>query len=137
MSVLLSKNFSSHEFRCPCGCGSEEVHPKLIEILQKIRDQVGPLRISSGNRCQEHNSGITGAARRSMHIPRDGIGHAADVKYYGGSRGPDAILRLYVLADQFGATGLGLYHNRIHVDVRRGRRRARWIDSSWSWTRSS
>ena len=131
MSIRLSKNFTSQEFRCPCGCGSDEVHPKLIEILQKIRDQTGPLRVNSGNRCLEYNASIAGAARRSMHIPRKGVGHAADITYSGGTRAPDAILRLYVLADQLGATGLGLYHNRIHVDVRRGR--ARWIDSSWSW----
>jgi hypothetical protein len=101
MSIQLSPNFWSDEFRCPCGCDSSNVHPGLVRILQALRDAVGePLRISSGNRCAQYNETIEGAARRSWHIPRDtrtGLsprGHAADVTYVRGLN-PGATLRLY------------------------------------------
>ena len=132
MSVRLSPNFWSHEFRCSCGCGAEEVSPVLINILQALRDKTGPLLISSGVRCKASNARTEGAAKHSWHVPRRGIGYAADVKYAGGNSTPGAILKLYVLADQLGARGLGLYSNRVHIDVRKGAR-ARWVHSSWSW----
>lgn len=132
MSKRLSPNFHSQEFRCSCGCGAEEVSQALVNLLQSIRDQVGPLRITSGVRCAESNAKLDGAAKRSWHVPRGGIGHAADIKYASGTSTPGAILKLYVIADQLGARGLGLYSNRIHVDVRTGAR-ARWVHSSWGW----
>lgn len=132
MSTRLSPNFWAHEFRCSCGCGDESVSPVLVSLLQSIRDKSGPLKISSGVRCKASNAKLEGAAKNSWHVPRRGLGHAADVKYASGNSTPGAILKLYVLADQLGARGLGLYSNRIHVDVRTGGR-ARWVHSSWSW----
>jgi len=136
--MQLSPNFYGREFRCQCGCGQENVSPTLVSLLQKLRDQVGALKITSGVRCEKHNSTI-GGAKRSWHVPRIGPagierGNAADITYVT-APGPMGILKLYVLADCFGSKGLGLYHNRVHVDVRPGRK-ARWIDQSWSWSRS-
>ena len=131
MSIQLSANFWEHEFACHCGCGQSNVHPKLVSLLQRIRDGTGPLRITSGVRCPKHNKEV-GGADASWHMLRGTVGYAADFTYAGGSMPPAAILKLYVLADQTGAKGLGLYSGRIHADVRTGKR-VRWTDSSWSW----
>ena len=133
MAQRLSKNFWSYEFSCSCGCNSGRMDPALIVILQKLRDALGePLRVTSGIRCEEHNKTVSGAARRSWHIPRDEVCHAADIAYSTGSKPPSAIMKMYILADQYRVKGLGLYHNRIHVDTRPGRI-ARWMDESWNW----
>ena len=71
MSTRLSNNFYSHEFRCSCGCGSEEVHPDLVKLLQGIRDAVGEgIKVTSDNRCKSHNESIPGAAKNAWHVPR-------------------------------------------------------------------
>jgi len=107
--------------------------PKHIELLQKLRDAAGPLKVTSGIRCKKHNTEI-GGAKRSKHIPdKDGICVASDITYATGTLSNRRILKLYVLADQVGGfKGIGLYRGRIHVDSREGRR-ARWIDHFWNW----
>ena len=131
----LSKNFNKSEFRCKCGsCGETLPHPRLIELLQGIRDKTGKsLLVTSGVRCHAHNHRV-GGARNSYHVPRSGFGMAADFTYSDEKlRTPENIMRLYILADQYGAGGIGLYHNRIHVDTRM--RPARWVDKSWEWSK--
>ena len=133
----LSRNFSSHEFRCKCGKCSNEfiVDDKLIRILQGVRDVLGPLKISSGKRCAEHNKAI-GGAKSSWHILRKGRLYAADFMILDPrSRDLKDATRLYIECDLRDAHGLGLYSNpgRVHVDTRpitifKGADRARWID---------
>ena len=130
----LSKNFSKSEFYCKCGdCPPDSPHPRLVLLLQKIRDNTGQsLRINSGIRCHAHNQSV-GGSRNSYHIPRSGYGMAADITFTKGSlRTPENMMRLYVLADKYDARGIGLYHNRIHVDVRLNH--TRWIDKTWEWS---
>ena len=131
MAIQLSLNFWDYEFSCKCGCGAFNVDPRLVSILQRVRDKSKALVITSGVRCEKHNKEV-GGAPRSWHIPRGSNGYASDFTYADGSRSPSAILKLYALADQAGAVGLGLYHGRVHIDVREGKR-ARWVDSSWDW----
>lgn len=48
------ENFESSEFACT-HCGKCDMHPRLILILQTMRDQLQkPIFISSGYRCAEH-----------------------------------------------------------------------------------
>ena len=116
----LSRNFSSREFRCRCGCDRAEVNPRLVEALQQLRDLAGrPIRITSGYRCPDHNR-AKGGKKRSQHL----LGNAADLAIDGLS-----VIEMYCLADKVAAVrsgGIGLYPKNgiIHVDVRDGY--ARW-----------
>jgi len=134
----LSKHFSQSEFECRCSCKTEViVSNKLLKLLEKMRLSVGgPLEITSGARCERHNS-MVGGAKSSWHIPRDHVLYAADVAYWDGSIiGKASIMELYVLADKYRATGLGLYPRWVHVD-KRPAQRARWVDEDWRWTNAT
>ena len=136
----LSRHFSKHEFRCKClRCKIDfKVDDKLVRILQAVSDAVGPCTITSGMRCPEHNRNVNGA-KRSWHIARRGALYAADIQIMDPRRRAlkDAT-HIYITADQHDAHGLGLYHNRCHIDTRpitifKGADRARWVDSSVEW----
>lgn len=108
----LSEHFSTHEFDCPCGeCTETLVDLDLIVVLEHLRRVMGgkPVTISSGYRCVPHNGTIPNADPNSYHTK----GMAADIKI--GGADPTEMLAHAV---KCGATGVGLYHNRIHVDVR-------------------
>jgi uncharacterized protein YcbK (DUF882 family) len=76
----MAKYFRPEEFACQCGCGLSRLDPKLIELLDSARTIFGrPIIISSGTRCQKHNTEI-GGARNSAHlIGPDGYSHAVDI----------------------------------------------------------
>ena len=77
--------FTSAEFACACW---NESNPSqlLVSILDAVRKRLGvPLRISSGLRCESHNKSVGGASR-SWHLPRDGVGYAADITYSDSSK---------------------------------------------------
>ena len=134
MANQLSRNFFLSEFQCKCNCGIDfVVDPKLVRLLQEVRNSVGQgIIISSGARCPEHNKAVHGS-KKSWHIPRNGVLHAADIQVMDPtSRDFKSAQRLYVLADVFGAAGLGLYKTWTHLDTRRigimaGQDRSRWI----------
>ena len=134
----VTKNFSRHEWACECGCGFDQLAEPTAELVQKIRDAVGsPIKITSGCRCAAHNERIPGSAAKSKHLPdKDGIGWALDIRLakrgYGWRRSNRETLKLYVIADQLGAKAIGLYHGRIHIDQRAGKK-VRWIDKSFNW----
>ena len=46
----LSKNFSSLEVMCPCGCGANKISSVLIEKLQKVRNIIGTFIIITSGR---------------------------------------------------------------------------------------
>ena len=105
----LSKDFSSREFRCPCGCGLDEVSVDLIQALQELRNQVGvPIYVTtiSGNaggvRCAARNK-QAGGAEDSRHL----IGEAADIVIRGYS-----VKKMYWAAlrvERFLLGGIGVY----------------------------
>ena len=140
----LSTNFSRSEFDCRCGCGIEfEVSRELIQLIQALRDDLGhPLTINSGARCRTHNSATGGASQNSWHIPRVQHGakkvlYACDISYSNMDlrHEPLAVFAMYAKAGTLKprVVGLGLYNNRVHVDMRPGRiKAARWI-SSMPW----
>tara|TARA_B100000029_G_scaffold373691_1_gene367941 strand:+ start:2753 stop:3202 length:450 start_codon:yes stop_codon:yes gene_type:complete len=136
----LSRNFSNDEFKCPCLCGYGKMDLALVLMLEMIRTGVQrlkrggsvPIKVTSGIRCREHNRMVKGAAISSWHVPRDGKCHAADITFSDPElRTPENILLLYLLADQAGAKGLGIYINRIHIDTRKTLGNARWSHESW------
>ena len=75
-----SKNFGYSEVACKgenCCGHSAPMHPVLREKLQLLRDIYGkPISITSGFRCNTHNSTVPGAAKNSYHTK----GMASDIK---------------------------------------------------------
>lgn len=113
--VQLSSNFNLREFECR-HCGSAKVDPRLVKILQNIRDEVGgPIVITSAYRCPTHNANVRGAIN-SQHIE----GTAVDI------RSPKITLQeLATIAEKYVQNdGFGVYENHIHIDTRGYR--ARW-----------
>ena len=114
----LSQNFSRYEFICQCGCGFDTVDAELLRVLQSISDHFNnvPIEVSGPNRCSRHNQEI-GGSPKSQHIK----GKAADIKVEGIK--PSAVYD-YIDDKWPDRYGLGIYINRIHVDVRKVR--SRW-----------
>ena len=130
--------FSASEFACPC-CKISNPSQLLVSILDETRKSLGvPLRISSGVRCPARNQAVGGASL-SWHLPRDGVGYAADVTYSDHTRRHgEHILRLYIelenVARRRGVNyGLGLYSSWCHIDTRGelGGGMARWSKYNW------
>lgn len=111
----LSKHFSAAEFACKDNCGYGQPHPRLVSVLEAIRDQAGdkPIVPTSGLRCPPHNAEVHGAPR-SRHCS----GEAADI--------PAGLVREQG-ARRAGATGIGIKDGWvIHVDVRQTRSPVVW-----------
>lgn len=126
----ITKNFSEREFACSCGCGEGVISEKLVTLLQKLRNKVGPITITSGIRCESWNKSVGGAIL-SRHVPRDGVSDAADITL--NDRSNRSMAKLYICADLIGFKGKGLYARRVHVDMRPGPKKS-WLDKSWSWS---
>ena len=62
---------------CPCPrCVGKKEYPTeaLMKTADSIRQELGPMVVSSCRRCQEHNDELSGSAKNSRHI----IGKAMD-----------------------------------------------------------
>lgn len=117
----LSENFVNTEFACRCGCGfgsnPNDVNPKLIILLEKIRAHFdAPVTIVSGCRCPKHNSRVGGASS-SQHK----LGNAADIKVQGVTA---SVVADWVSNQYPNGYGVGKYVSFTHVDVRA--HKARW-----------
>lgn len=114
----MSAHFKPEEFNCHCcGKGGDKMNPKLLELLEQIREEVGePVVITSGYRCAKHNKAC-GGKPKSQHK----LGNAADIQVKG--LAPHELHRL--IERKFNPPGLGGYPTFVHVDVRDGAR-ARW-----------
>ena len=75
--VTLSAYFKTTEFDCQGkGCCSEtHIDTELVNVLIKVRQRFGPVIITSGYRCKQHNAEVGGASA-SKHT----LGYAADIK---------------------------------------------------------
>ena len=70
-----TKNFKVSEFTCKCGCGFNNIDQRIIDMAQKIREEIGePVKINSGCRCEKHNIKV-GGVKGSFHVK----GLAADL----------------------------------------------------------
>lgn len=124
---MLSEHFRRNEFWCKgqeqgtCNCNhSCKVSPRLLELLEQLRKNIGglPIYVNSGYRCPKHNSSpAVGGAEFSQHTE----GNAADLAIPNGlSFGQ---FKWYVEQLPFDGIGLykrGEYDGWIHVDVRDG-----------------
>lgn len=107
--IMISQNFSLHEFECKDGSFQVRIHPELVKKLQLLRSRLNrPVNITSAYRNPTHNVKVGGAAT-SQHL----FGTAADIRVAGISI--DDLAREAVAV---GFTGIGLYKTFLHVDVR-------------------
>ena len=66
MADMITPNFSVSEMSCRC-CGKEDMDSEFMRMLQELRNEVGPLRITSGFRCEDHNEKISTTGRHGPH----------------------------------------------------------------------
>ncbi|KKN79006.1 hypothetical protein LCGC14_0344820 [marine sediment metagenome] len=110
----LSDHFDTSEFACSCGCGygtrPGDVSSELLNLLERMREEYGPIHIKSGNRCATYNaSPVVRGVVNSAHT----IGQAADLHISGG-KDRRKMLDLAVLC---WASGIGVAKSFIHIDV--------------------
>ena len=104
----LTVYFSIDEFACPC-CGVAIVYTGLLYRLETLRRLIwAPVRVTSGYRCPKHNEEV-GGAKASLHL----IGAAADIVVDGVE-----MRKLARLAGQVGFTGILVYDDHVHIDLR-------------------
>lgn len=112
-TTQITAHFTVKEFECPCGnCIDNFIDDELVNKLESIRAALGPLKITSGYRCPEHNKSVGGVSA-SAHQS----GLAADVQPI--PLNVDDLDKLYTsLFMDFDNIGDGRRLNFIHVDVR-------------------
>ena len=117
-SKRLSSNFKVSEFACKDGSDAVLVAPRLVMVLQTIRDHFGTaVTISSGYRTPQYNATVGGVAQ-SQHC----YGTAADIKVSGQKPETVAAYARKIMPDW---GGVGKYSSFTHIDVREGK--ADWI----------
>jgi uncharacterized protein YcbK (DUF882 family) len=115
----LSRSFKREEFLCKCGdCDYDTVDAELVTLLQELRDYFNqPIKITSGNRCIEHNLAIGSKAKNSYHIR----GRAADIQV---SNVLPIDVQAYIRDKYPNRYGLGCYTSFTHIDTRT--KKGRW-----------
>ena len=116
MTGVFSPFFERSDFTCKCGCGKDQVDAELLYVLVDLRNALGPVAITSANRCTAHNARV-GGGKRSQHL----YSKAADIKVTGVK--PSEV-HTYLTTRYPDKYGIGLYNSFIHIDVRASK--ARW-----------
>lgn len=108
-ATRLAPNFRLDEFAQEGKGRYGVVQPHLIEYVQALRDDLGPINVNSGYRSPGYNAGVDGSATYSRHT----YGDAADMAAPSVSL---ATLRQACL--DHGAGYVGTYTTHIHCDWR-------------------
>jgi len=113
----LSANFKVKEFASTDGTDPIFIAPKLVEVLQAIRNHFGKaVTINSGFRTAARNKAV-GGATYSQHQ----YGTAADIKVSGVKPKEVAAYAEKLMPN---SGGIGIYSNFTHIDVRK--KKSRW-----------
>ena len=111
-----TKNFKVSEFTCHCGCGKNEIQQPVLNMCQKIRDELGqPVKINSGYRCPAHNAKVS-KAKASRHT----MGKAADLSSASGSLSILLAVHKLFLDGKLPELGYCIFYpnkNFVHVDL--------------------
>ena len=112
MADMITANFSVKEMACRFGCGTSEMDPEFMSMLQELRDQMqGPLRVSSGRRCDHHNDIVSTAKNKKNGVHT--LGQASDILYP--ENGLCCYLRKLARSDSVGSDCLNVA--RIRIDL--------------------
>ena len=97
---------SDKKLACDC-CGVKGMEPSFLELLDHIRDEVGPMTVTSGYRCAAKNmeTSSTGASGPHTH------GRAVDIR-----ANSDMRYRILAAAMKQGITRFGIANSFIHID---------------------
>lgn len=109
MTDSFSPYFSRSEFACQCGCGFDTVDTSTLEILNAVRENFGPVVVTSGCRCEEHNARIGGASNSQHKLAR-----AADIKV--SNTDPQEVYDW--VAREHPSASIGAYNSFTHIDTR-------------------
>lgn len=109
----LSGNFKVSEFACKDGSDTVLVAPRLVMVLQTIRDHFGTaVTINSGYRTPQYNTKVGGVAH-SQHC----YGTAADIVVRGKTPAQVAAYARQLMPD-WGGVGIYAKKGFTHIDVR-------------------
>ena len=132
-----TKNFNVSEFSCHCGCGTNIIDQRVIDMAQTIRDALGvPVHVNSGCRCEKHNANAkVGGVQKKVDAKTGKVickgsnhlyGLAADLS---SSKGPivmfDTVKKLYSEGKLPDLHYCIRYKWGIHIDCG-GKRKTRW-----------
>ncbi len=107
--MQLSKNFTSEEFECSCGCGANHIAPELVVMLQELRDLVGDaINVTSGVRCVDWNKQV-GGSPTSSHVR----GLAVDIH----CESSESRYVLVYSALEAGFIRIGVGSRFVHLDI--------------------
>lgn len=110
-SKKLSGNFKVFEFACRDGSDAVLVAPRLVMVLQTIRDHFGAaVTINSAYRTPQYNTKV-GGVEHSQHC----YGTAADITVKGQTPEAVAAYARTIMPDW---GGVGVYKSFTHIDVR-------------------
>ena len=110
MADMITPNYTANEMACRCGCGIAETDPEFMLMLQELWDQMqGPLRVSSGRRCDHHNDRVSTAKNKKNGVHT--LGQASDILISG-----ERAMLLFEKARQIGFSGIGLSQRGPHQD---------------------
>ena len=51
MADMITANFSVNKMACRCGCGTAEMDPEFMRMLQELRDQMQGFGCTSNRGC--------------------------------------------------------------------------------------
>ena len=112
----LSSNFQVKEFACKDGSDAVLVAPRLVMVLQSIRDHFGKaVNINSGYRTPQYNTKV-GGVDQSQHC----YGTAADITVKGVEVETVAACARKIMPD-WGGVGSYKAQGFTHIDVREDR----------------
>ncbi len=102
MGDMITPNYTVNEMACRCGCGLYEMDEEFMRLLQILRDEMlGPLRVTSGRRCDAHNFRVSTVQNKQNGIHTKG--KAAEILVSG-----ERSMKLFEKARQIGFSGIGL-----------------------------
>ena len=100
-------NFTPDEVKCS-HCGELKINSDIMDLLQQARNDLGPLSITSGYRCSEHNNNISSTGPNGPHT----TGKALDISVKDSKHRKELITYFAPKVP-----GLGIAKSFIHIDI--------------------